>query len=1064
MENIVTGQDNDPRQELQQERPNIPRGTQTTADGAQSDQSGASVGNVMGSLPLSAQQPPQETTGVGFDSHIPAVSVGVPPWLEDNARTGVLLPDIPNYQEMMRQNVPVPRQPQVTGIDTPSPFRTIVPPQVGNDTLQRLGTQFDSAIRERNQLELHSRLRQFIDFRPWRYVDTTSEPSAVSTSIPSSTSTVTDRLYSPFGIGSRGRSGDILTSNPVVSNLGEQVGAAARTVGGLGQDLFEFVTGNKDGQLFNNTVREGSRFIESISGAPDPNNPGQYQINPLRGYFGEMGRGWAGAANYIFNLPQQIVMSSVYSTLDLGIALNQAMPSLQEWVDGAPPIDMTQVNMPDEFNQPFYRYGQAFSGVDLDLVNMRDGSGNRYLSMIPVDRPLGEQLGWGGLAFLGSLAIGGNVDDLVSLGIRRTPTAIDAIRRLENPIAAVRAAETLEQAQAARRAYRPVPTFNPVEQAPLERAVGNAPGLDYDVLIRQASERGDTAEAARLVRESAQRAREALETPPAINSPTEMAQALDVAPQISVPPPVLVNRSNEQLSHLARQAGILKNDSTLSNEQVDVLAQIFPDVFSRYGNPVEIGENVPGLAIRATDDPVEAARLARESARLIREQNDELRSMLLKNGEVPESAIRRAEQIVNLPPGERVSIWGDEVPDYLRVADEGFARQVLESDDIATAASRGMQQLEGEIENLRFEILRQGTRLNKELSNYVRGNVADEIQTWAQHGRIVPGTQVQELLPPEVPNLTGTIQKEWYHGTRQSDLFGVNFAHGTPHEYGIGLYLTDSPDYARVAARSSRTPNNPVPGTTRLAEGGIVNTVRPEVRNPLVIGKTGSIDTSRLQEIRDAFIRALRDTTGDDALAKKYSRMLGEGDIREAWVSARQVYAESTGTRIPELLYRGFSTQVSNSLRELGYDGVLDPSRGILVALPDLAGRVRGVAVPIESVPPPSKIQQTFARHWMDAEVAASIRSPVTEANELQSRLALENSLMEDLVSRYNMDAPEAMKATQNLIEAERAAIASRRAARETEIAQAVRNAPDAAMETPDFQPFKNTDMEEPCL
>lgn len=1070
MENIVTGQDNDPRQEAQEGRPNIPRGTQSSATESPGTVVGDSMGEVIGDLPLKAQsqemlqEPLQgETTGVGFDSHIPAVSIGQAPYLTNNPRVQMLLPDIPNYQEQMRQMPIEDRSPRLLDMNLPSPFRTPLPPLANDETLQRISEQFGAAIRQRNATELHSRLRQFVDYQPWKYADTTSEPSSVSTSIPSSTSTVPDRLYSPFGIGNRGRSGDIISSNPVVQNLSEQLGAAVRTLGGLGQDALEFAQGNRDGRLFNNTVREGLAFLESVQGVPT-GEPNQYRFNPLRGEFGELGRGWVGAVNYAMNLPEQLAWASVYSTLDLGRAIGQAIPSLQEIADGAPLIDMTRVNMPSEFNQPFYRYIQAATGVDLDLVNFNDSGGNRYLAMIPADRPLNEQIVAGGIGFLGSLMFGSVVDNGIQILQRRAPMIAEGLRRGNNLPQSIAAANRLDRVQQIRRASRPVPTFEPVEERPLTRTPDNLPELedDYDNLIRQAANRGDNAEAARLVRESAQRASNNIQSRPAnipvVNiSPTEMAQTLRANPQMDVPLPSLRPRTNAELSYVARQLGILREQHVLSNEQIDVLGQLFPDTFQRFGSPINVGDDITE-AIRQAPTPEEAGRIVRESARLIQEQNDELRRAFQNGTEIPESAYRRAEQIANMPPTEKISLWGDEVPSYLRNVDENTARQLLRNEDVAVAASHGMQQLEGEIDTLRFEILKQGSRLDGDLGKFTRGNVADEIQTWAQHGRVIPGTQVQELLPPEVPNLTGTIGGNWYHGTRQADIFGVNFHHGTPHEYGVGLYLTDSPDYARVASFAGRTPNNPVPGTTRLLEGGVLNKVNAEVRNPLDI--TGDIEES----VRDVFRRAVNDIGGSEAVTKEYQRLMRNRGTDKAWVSFREAYGNVTGGRLPELMYRGFSTQVSNGLRLAGFDGVLDARRGVLVALPDLDGRIRGVAAPLEFTPPASKLQQTYARHWMDANAHSVLQHPVTEAAELQSRMALENAAMEQLLTEYNKNAPDALKATQELMSSERQAINMSRAQGEANIMEAVQTAPEAAMETPAFKKYRDTPLDEACL
>ena len=397
------------------------------------------------------------------------------------------------------------------------------------------------------------------------------------------------------------------------------------------------------------------------------------------------------------------------------------------------------------------------------------------------------------------------------------------------------------------------------------------------------------------------------------------------------------------------------------------------------------------------------------------------------------------------------------VADYWRRTDApvshsgnpGAASEFLDALDDVDANGSALRELEQQIDELRREVVRQSQPIIRgDMRNLVRGNIADEIATSTQYGEIIPGTQIQELLP-DVEPISVPMEGNWFHGTRQTNISNVNYHWGTPHEYGVGLYLTNDMDYANVAARASRVPNNPVPGTTRLNPAGTGAVLRVQLdANTGILDASTEVDDSLL----DVFYRSAKSIFGSK-LATRLLSDLPETEVGNAWLEARRLYAEMFNSPVPEVKFREFSREVSERLSQRGYGAIVDNRRGVMMAIPDESGRIRMNVVPVqENVGGGSKVEATYARHFMEAEMHEQMKHPVTEAWELQSRVRYENALMENTLKEYKGLNNQATALVNDMANDERALVNDAIAQKEIEWRQALANAEEDAVNTPEFQ------------
>lgn len=436
----------------------------------------------------------------------------------------------------------------------------------------------------------------------------------------------------------------------------------------------------------------------------------------------------------------------------------------------------------------------------------------------------------------------------------------------------------------------------------------------------------------------------------------------------------------------------------------------------------------------------------------------------LRQVEDLDSALSRADGLPN-PPRSTENLVERVREELQPLYPDVNVDPIIRSLDEYGATSRGLQELEQQIDELRRLTINSGRRLNGDLAPYVRGNIADEIAQASIEGTVVEGVQARDLLPPITPNLEDisplVTQTPWYHGTRQRDIMNISYLDGTPHEYGYGLYLSSSAEYAEIASVASRTVNNPIPGTTRLNPSGrgTVFQVTPEVRNPLNIN-----DDLAFEEVRNVFKNAAESVFGKE-FRRRYSEFLGDVPA-QSWLQARDTYGEMFRAPMPERQYQEFSRRVNQGLRAAGFDGIYDAKRGILTALPDDAGRIPMSISPFkDNVGGGRKIEALHARHYLDAEVARSLPLRPAEANELQSRIGFEGAMMEELIRTYRGASQDTSNVVQELAENTKQARLEATALHESELKGLKQSAPEAALETPEFQQYrKAAENQDPCL
>ena len=447
---------------------------------------------------------------------------------------------------------------------------------------------------------------------------------------------------------------------------------------------------------------------------------------------------------------------------------------------------------------------------------------------------------------------------------------------------------------------------------------------------------------------------------------------------------------------------------------------------------------------------------------LQRQQNDVIR----ETGEAgPEEAARANQMIRQSQPGDSLSNtirWQlDEAPNDM-TGSTRLAQSYLETSDDFVGASRGLQDLELEIDNLRRGIIERSNRLvgQGDLAKYGRGAINDEITTANLYDNVVPGTQIQDLLEPVEPANIVDDGVAWYHGTKQQGIDRVNFHHGAAHEWGVGLYVTRDADYANVAARAARTPNNPVPGTTRLRPDGSGAIYQIQADASSVIDALAPASKGVIEQ----FSSAVRTIFGK-RFSEYWDNNIGAPNAGDMWIRTRELYSDFKGDRIPELRYREFSREVSNKLHQTGYRGIEDAGRGQRLLFPDPDGRIPMRAIPVqEGIGSDSKLESLYARRWMDAELHDRMKSPVTEAWELQSRVRTENSMMEEMFKAYNPAERQTEKLLSDMLQQERQLQADTRALGEMDLEDLQASAPEAAMKTPEFERFQNTKLDDPCI
>ena len=1068
MENIVTGQSSDTRLQEQNDRPTIPRGTQGTE--TQGAFTGSSVPvpsdfPTMGapelgggeqslanqtltglSQPTQGQEQNQQVATPVLDQNTGSQlsPYGLAPWLNDPG-VQLLMPDVPNYLNRLRQQDTIAPPPQ-TGQTTPLPpiFRTRNPVLASPDYVNRMNEEYRSARTEatfRDSLSTKMGISDYLAESGRRSPIDRSMPGG--TAIPDSLSNVPAGLYRNFN-------GGVQVEQPesIVGNLIEQGGAVINLAGAAATQLWNnFWTldpNQRQNGMNEETEAAWNNFVQSFVSPDDPTTEESDSLfAPSRGFFGEQGRGWLGAANYyVFSPTQQSLMASLYSVSDLGRAIQQGF----EVENGRININPANVRTEEFNNRPFHRFQQALEGRDLSFTNVRVPGDDRYFALIPQNASENVQLGAGILGFTLDLLTGGVTDALTDSAVATARVSatqalrgelgnaaniprnwniaqrlnrISELRRSRanipeftpnRPSTTIRTGQEAAQPPTTQQAQQPQvqvettqqaspsstplqsttpetetttlqnqapnqPTSNQVTAQPLPLTLENIPEFmrrirGEDVTPTEIVESLDATENVYLVPDSS-----------IINSTgLDFAETLSRYPSSGIFIPEIQIRTPAQIRSFAETLGIEDLPQILTHNDLTRLMNDYGDTFSTVGPKLPD----PPPIVESLDDIVETIPTVDSWVQRTRAFNDIDIEDSLTDAVLEQ---RPAAQI------ERWLDWNDKNPNNPLRFDRWLHGTELA--DRLLVESSTSRTLERNIVGLRHAI----DDINRG-APHGWGNIADEINTKAAHlNTFDEGTQIRELYDEQPANPSYLLtDRPYYHGTRQADsIFRVNFKEGTAHEYGTGLYLTVDPDYANIAARSQRTPHNPIPGTTRInPTGGFVHEIQPEVAGGVL-----ELGEKLPDDIRELFKRTAREVF-DEKVAHIFEQRIRETPARNAWLTVRDVYSEAKRVPVPELHYRRFSNRISDLLNQAGYRGLRDEQRGIFVQLPDLDGRIRGNVLTSTPVVSATRTQSLYARHWMNADMQKHFpRIDAAEGIEKQSRSQLLHSVLQDYVKQY---------------------------------------------------------------
>lgn len=788
--------------------------------------------------PIQAIPPMEQTSGIADSSGLPIqaiqplTSVGSPPWLQNNSNIQQLMGDIPQWRDRILQNqmsgMIDPRQ-ERTITDIPYAYPTSRPPLMDSETGSRLQSTFADMLQRDRMRALQSGLGGFMRIRPQGDPNAPENLSS-NTNVPGSQRSIF-RNTPRFGEPQNGWNGNTGTPVEQIEQQTERNRTNANRLfaplrdiwnlltNGEGAEeqreafnnlVYEYVfgnpvTGESSGEPINDavdTVRElsemfpqttgvGLEALQEVSPVPnDPNDPSSgYRVDWQNGYFGEYGRGWTGAFLQGLSMTENAAMAGVYSVTDLGWALSgQAgfdIPFIED-----PHVDWDDITS-------LYRFRQAFGGVDLDVTNVRDGSGNRYLNFIDPNADRQTQIQQGAWALGLSALFGGGVDDVLTGGFRTSRLFAESMRRTGGNVGeSLEMARRWERIQDMRRARQSVPTFEgistPRAQA-IAPTVGELPELSPSAGI--------------VVNLNEYVA--PLLTPDfaAANiSPAQIAQEFNIDPMSQPPLPFFAPRTNPELLSMGQQLGMIDPDvNILTNADIARLQQVFGGAFTRFGPPAppeipvqQIGTRLELQRARMeTEAQVSAMLEVGETPEVIRRTLDddalvrtqklqEQQNRALSTGEPGEAEVLRANELVKSTDDvgltETVIFQVEEAPESIAQADTRMVQDYLIDTDNYTGAARGLQELEIEIDALRRQILPQSQRIlaSGDLYRYTRGNIGSEIATTNLYGDVFPGTQMQELLPPIEPLTTSGIASydEFLEGLSIAEQSAI--ARGTP--------------------------------------------------------------------------------------------------------------------------------------------------------------------------------------------------------------------------------------------------------------------------------------------
>lgn len=1111
---IVTGENKDPRAQGQQKRDLTFRSaTQAATNSATFQQSQIPLAGRLAELEQQqAEQPPTPVLGDSV-SAVPA-SMDNPRLMSNNPWNTLPpgwqpTPDTTRWQTVPSPIDPnMPRQDFDTGVEPlfRQPQNDLVPWGLTTEVREGLSQSYQQSADYRRQLR-------------WDVANTpVAQPDPTDPRVPTSTSPYFDE-------GTWARQMSERMENMEANrgqdgwNIGEQVSAVGGIVRAYLQDIFRADDGRIDSasdlldvgrnlllqpwvrasldwgdgktvqqrmqENMPNLSRQVPRALESLANTQQANN-GEALYAPSQGYFGEYGRGPAGAALNFLALPGQLAAASLYSVADLSRYL----------VGG----EQALYGDPAAYREYMYRFRQALTGQDLGFTNFRDGSGNRYLAAIDPNASTDVQILQGAVGFLGDLATFGWVDDavgnsvgtvrLAAEGVRRTGNitqGLELARRFSNiqsasqpairsaaqellqaPTVGDEAVDTIEvpripmmPGQPWMRQYPNPPTIPQIPSGRPEIPLLTAPNqVDTSTLQSYGRALGDLESQLDSVHTSMRNHQVILETMPQYTrghiadevANIENQTGAIVQPSRIVPTDHLaVQRANADASAYLTAPGQNQNDL------VELMADPtrYRSLYPRIRDRVE-GSNIG----RMNSEYAAQSRILREHPLLTKDPaSDKYLLYASEDGRFVSTLEPKREGGTSIDfaiDGQVVRANVDESVPTMQYIRE-FRTKVDEFKQHPASAGLKLHAVTaaGDTDEFitKFKFY-QGAGMDRATKARMddMGNIVEEdldmeqLLTDVSNGDLDYNNILlrKDIAPNAVVPTVKTTGERWYHGTKNLAINGINPMTGSSsNELGVGLYLTDKPELAKLYSQMGRNTTQAQPGTRRISDSGRVFEVETSARRLL------NVNQKPERMIRDAFKAAFRETWNDPAMDKAYLGLIRNANIDEMWLAARRAWGRTYNHPMSEMEYQAFSRNVAQRLQQQGWEGLEHNSEYMgrnLVLFPDSNGNLPLQVTSVEEgIGTGTLAEARQARLRADVLLHAHYGNDVTKAWVLESQLAVEADLFEKLWKGWETALSEGKISAEQIVNMEKAVRDSVYAASEAQLAAIKRTAVDDA-------------------
>ena len=289
---------------------------------------------------------------------------------------------------------------------------------------------------------------------------------------------------------------------------------------------------------------------------------------------------------------------------------------------------------------------------------------------------------------------------------------------------------------------------------------------------------------------------------------------------------------------------------------------------------------------------------------------------------------------------------------------------------------------------------------------------------------------------PQAKIAENTNYQTFYHGSKQTNIERISpDLGGSSNELGSGLYLTRSKREAELYAKAGSNRTQLTHATTNRAERGIVHEVQAAITKPI------DATAKPPRTVRDMMTKAASDVWGAE-FGKHYAEAIKGNTLENNWLAARDTWGKVFPTRpMSEMKYQQFQRQVAEGLRRRGYDSIEQPSRGVTVLLDQGTGRMPLNTISKTEVGVGNAVESARARRLIDQQLHDYYKGNTTEVFALQSRVALESQMVDDLVKAYEDSLQRGEAAAENFLKAEEAAKVQSKAVRDEVVQIAQRDA-----------------------